>query len=166
MRRISAFALVLIASTLIVAPAAIHPLEPSESVYLPIIGGGSGVAPSPTPTPTDIPQDLNLYGEVYDVQAGAGAPIAGARVAALLCAPRTFSAITDAAGRYTLFVPASYANACAHLDLEVSASGYLSFRMPYRVSELLLQPQVDFALIPLPDATPSITPTATQSAGP
>ena len=69
------------------------------------------------------PQDLHLSGVIYDAQGGPSMPIAGARVAALLCVPRAFSAVADQAGRYALFVPASYANVCSQLTLEVSAPG-------------------------------------------
>jgi hypothetical protein len=100
-----------------------------------------------TPTPTATPGDLVLTGLVYDAQGGPGAPIAGARVAAVAgCVSRTFPTTTAVDGRYVLVVPAAYANACAQMTLESSAEGHLPQSQEYAVSALRAQSQRDFAL--------------------
>lgn len=73
-------------------------------------------------------------------------PIAGARVAAILCVPRTYAATTGADGSYDVVVPALYAAACSELDIEVSAAGYQPLRQTFLVADLRAQPERDFSL--------------------
>ena len=111
----------------------------------------------PAPTATVAPGDLMLRGVVYAVPAtptasatAEGTPIAGARVAAILCVPRSYVAFTDADGRYELLIPAAYASACTELTLGVSADGYATQQQTFLLADLWAQPVRDWTLTPLP----------------
>ena len=158
MRRVACAVVVLLASLLLIVPAAIHPLD-TEPVYLPI-ALGEGATPTPT-AGTPAPQDLHLSGLVYDATGGPGMPIPGAHVSALVCVPRAFHTVTGPDGRYALFVPSSYAFLCSQLTLQVSAPGYVDLSERADVADLAAHPARDFALVPL--ATPTATRTLARA---
>jgi hypothetical protein len=108
---------------------------------------------TPTRTPTPSPEDLILHGNVYGqslqpgpASMGAGGPLQGARVAAILCQPGTYETFTGADGHYELRIPDVAADACQELTLEVSAQGYLTLRETHAISDLRSQPERDFAV--------------------
>lgn len=157
----------------------------SESDDLPVdvddfcldsLGGGtptatptSTVASATTPTPTGAPADLTLTGRVYDASAGPDAGIENAAVSLISCYPRTFPTLTDAEGRYEIFVAAQYLTPCPEVIIEVEARGYGPRSLTVAVSSLYAQPERDFGLVPqmyLPlvakfGSTPQPTPTET-----
>ena len=116
------------------------------------------VTPSPTPTRTGTPTisptptatpggDLTLTGLVYDASVGRERTLAGAIVAVTLRAAQLLgNAGPD--GRYSLFLPASYLNACSVVTLEATAEGYRSFQRPVTVADLRANPGRDFGLWP------------------
>ena len=116
-------------------------------------------APTATPTATATPPsgDLVLSGTVYDLDPGAaavpsalgGRPLAGARVAAILCLPGTYEDLTGPDGRYELTIPGAVAGLCSELDLEVSAPGYATLRQTWPIDDLRARPQRDLALSPV-----------------
>lgn len=136
---------------------------PAIWLFLPLIARGAVPPLPPSVTPTPTPSSLTLTGLVYQAAVGPSAPIPGARVAVTVCVPRTFSALTDAAGHYSLFVPADYLAGCSTVSLSVLANGYQPIVERVDVGDLVAQPQRDFALhVGPPTFTP--TPTATDSA--
>ena len=136
---------------------------PAAWLFLPLIARGAAPPPTPSVTPTATPASLTLTGLVYQAAVGPSAPIPAARVSVTVCVPRTFSALTDAAGHYSLFVPAEYLAACSEVGLAVIANGYQPSVERASVAALLAQPQRDFALHAGPPTfTP--TPTATDTA--
>lgn len=146
---------------------------PAVWLFLPLIARGAAPPLPPSVTPTATPRSLTLTGLVYQAAGGPSAPIPGARVAVTVCVPRTFSALTDTAGQYNLFVPAEYLAACSKVSLSVLANGYQPIVERVDVGELVAQPQRDFALhvgpptfTPTPTATDSVTATPTETATP
>ena len=143
-------------STTIIAPPTKPTSTPSPTATattMPTSTSTPTFAPTPTPTATSTPEpeDLVLTGIVYGgslVQPGFE-PIAGARVAAILCIPADYEAITDAQGRYTLTILAADANACTELDVVVSANGYQTLQQTFLIADLRQQPERDFYLDPL-----------------
>lgn len=127
-------------------------LANSQALAPSAVQAGS-LAVTATPEPTAEWGDLSLSGLVYDQQSGPGAPIAGARVAAVLCVPRTYQATTGADGRYLLAVPGLYASACSELTMEVSAPGYEPLSQVCSVNGLRTRPERDWALAPVATAT-------------
>ena len=128
-----------------------------------------GATPTRTVTPTT--GDLQLYGVVYEGSTMWGAPIPGARVAASVCVPGVFETTTGPDGSYTLFVPASYANPCFDLTMEVTAEGYLPLNYTFSIAVLRVFPERNFVLrrdpaaaTPSPTASATVTPSATASA--
>ncbi len=114
--------------------------------------------PSPTWTPTSTPtppQGLTISGRVYNAALGPLAGVAGAKVSALMCVPRSFDTLSEADGSYSLSLPELYLVQCGSITLEVRAAGYqvLSFAIP--VADLRAQPVRDLAIIPLATETPS-----------
>jgi uncharacterized repeat protein (TIGR01451 family) len=137
-------------STIIIAPPTTPTSTPSPTATA-TTAPTSTPTFAPTATSTPEPQDLELTGIVYGgslVQPGFE-PIAGARVAASLCIPAHYEAITDAQGRYTLTILAADANACAELGLVVSANGYQTLQQTFLIADLRQQPERDFYLDPL-----------------
>ncbi len=67
-------------------------------------------------------------------------------VAILGCVPRSFEALSDGTGHYTLRIPADYVHACTTLTLQVTAPGYEIFRQDYALSDLWANPVVDVPL--------------------
>ena len=136
---------------------------PAAWLFLPLIARGAAPTPTPSVTPTATPSSLTLTGLVYQATGGPSAPIPAARVSITVCVPRAFSALTDAAGHYSLFVPAEYLAACSEVGLSVIANGYQPSVERASVAALLAQPQRDFALQAGP---PTFTPTPTETATP
>lgn len=103
--------------------------------------------PEPTPTPTAEPGgDITMSGRVFDAAQPEQA-IAGARVAISTCTPhQPFQGTSDAEGRYSVLLPASYANACQEVTLEVTAAGYADWRGTVPVAELRATPERNFGL--------------------
>ncbi len=123
--------------------------------------GTSGPTSTPTftPTVTSTPScEVTLSGQVYDAVDGPTHGIGGAHVVVQLSVPRTFEAVTDGGGYYTLLVPGTY---CSYVTgLEANATGYQSQSLVVTIADLLAQPIRNFALTPLsPSPTPTMTPT-------
>src|SRR4051812_44266464 len=88
-----------------------------------------------TPTPTSGPTDILMTGRVYDASIGPSQGIAGAVVSTLSCFPRSYAAVTQVDGSYSLFLPGSYF-ACGNVPVTVSAVGYQTLAMSFSVAML------------------------------
>ncbi len=64
-----------------------------------------------------------------------------------MCVPRTFSAVTDAHGDYSLFVPAAYLAGCGQVILSATASGYAPLYQEADTAALFADPRRDFGLL-------------------
>jgi hypothetical protein len=99
------------------------------------------VAPSPTATPCEV----TVIGQVYEADVSPIQPIGGARIVARLNFPRSFDAVTDASGHYSLLLPEMYG--CYVQSLDVMAEGYVGQSLPVTITELRDQPTRNFALV-------------------
>jgi C1A family cysteine protease len=120
------------------------------------------LTPTTPQTPTEIPPGaVTLTGLVYDAAIGPAQPIPGVVVSVVMCTPRAFQAMTGPDGRYSLFLPADYLNACAHVTLEAWAIGYYSTSEVVSVNDLRAQPVRDIGLHPTGWPTPTRLPSPT-----
>ncbi len=113
--------------------------------------------PTVTPgTPTQPPPgEIAVSGLVYDAAVGATAPISGAVVAVSVSVPhQPFSGTTGADGRYSLLVPADYANLVTRI--EASAAGYVTMGQDITGDQLRQNPVRDFGLQPEAGALPDL----------
>jgi hypothetical protein len=115
-------------------------------------GGATATPADATATPAN--GDIVVTGLVYAAAAGRTRPIAGATVYVGVSVPRQpFSAVTGADGRYSLLVPALYANLVNRIG--ATAAGYAGQELAVTAGELAAQPVRDFGL-----AAAARTPTA------
>lgn len=130
--------------------------QPEQDFALPYDETGTAT-PTPTPTPGG---DVVVTGLVHDAHLGASRPVAGAVVAIAVCVPhQPFQGTTGLDGRYSVLLPAAYANACASVTLSARAAGYAPFEQAVAVADLRANPVRDIALTPGDVATPTATPT-------
>jgi hypothetical protein len=111
------------------------------------------VIPTVTPTVTP-PGDVTLSGRVYDAALGLAHGIGGATVSATFCVPRSFQAVSQADGTYSLLLPGLYLSQCTSITLEARATGYQTLTFPFAVADLRAQPVRDLGLYPVVTPTP------------
>jgi hypothetical protein len=99
-----------------------------------------------------------LNGTVYGTHTGNAHPLAGAIVSITLCGPRTFQAVTDASGSYSIVLPGQDLLGCTLASIRVWAVGYISVYETLQVSELHAQPLRDFVLWSAASPTPTRSP--------
>ena len=149
------------ASTVPAAPAALADRDAAPAtgggfvIYFPLLVRN---ATSLGPTPTPAPLSFVLSGLVYDASVGAGRPIVGADVSISVCQTRAFHVVSNSEGRYTLSIPIDELNACSQVALSAAALSYIPQYSLIAVTDLLAEPQHDFALTPMSNPQPTPIP--------
>ncbi len=114
-------------------------------------------APTATTTPPGTGGDITMTGWITDTVSSA--PIAGATVAISVCVPhQPFQGTSGADGRYSVLLPAQYANLCESVSIEARAAGYATHQETATVAELRANPRRDYRLAPAATPTPPGTP--------